>query len=92
MPAEDDDQLVGVHADQHLAAQRPRGPAHGGVRVLDALGRRTDEHDDRRVIAAQPRAAARPDSSSERSPRTRASTTSASRRASHAPRFSAKLA
>ena len=36
MPAEDDDQLVGVHADQHLAAQRPRGPADGGVRVLDA--------------------------------------------------------
>ena len=40
----------------------------------------------------QPTAAARPGSSSERSPRTRASTTRASSRASQAPRFSAKLA
>ena len=44
------------------------------------------------VLVAQPSAAARPDSSSDRSPRTSASTTSASSRASHAPRFSAKLA
>ena len=37
-------------------------------------------------------AAARPESSSDRSPRTSASTTSASSRASQAPRVSAKLA
>ena len=47
VPAEDDDQLVGVHADQHLAAHRPGGPADGGVRVLDAVGVRADQHDDR---------------------------------------------
>ena len=90
--AEDDDQLVGVHADQHLAAQRPGRPADGGVRVVDAVGRR--RRPGPRPGSSSPSRARRPgrSSSSDRSPRTRASTTSASSRASQAPRFSAKLA
>jgi hypothetical protein len=47
VPAQDDDELLGVHPDQDLAAQRPRGPADRRVRVLDARGGRADDHDDR---------------------------------------------
>src|SRR3954449_13625075 len=47
LPAEHGDQLLRVHADEDLAAQRPGRPAYGGVRGVDPGRRRPHQYDHR---------------------------------------------